>query len=352
VSAKSQEQQRADKETVDVLIVGAGPAGLQAACTAQDLGLTHRILDRRGLAHSFVEYPQTLRFFSPPDEMAVGGVPFPMRGGDKPTREDILPYFRAVVRARHLNLSLWERITDFRREGDLFRLQTVREPDGDAGSVYCGRSMVLASGVWDVPNRLTCPGASLPHVISRFHEPTEFFGMDALVVGGGNSAVYASLALSEAGARVTFAMRRPPVAYQSHLRPFVVRDLEIAVEEKKVDLRVGAIVARIEPETAWLQPAEYDPEHPLGGKPVGEPYPIPAHFVFALLGQRTDTALFERMGLCLQPDGRPQRDPETYETNVPGVYVAGSLAGGDIDIIITGRRQTAGVVRRIAEKLK
>ncbi|HLV80256.1 MAG TPA: NAD(P)-binding domain-containing protein [Chthonomonadaceae bacterium] len=345
-------QQASEPEIVDVLIVGAGPAGLQAACTAQDLGLTHRILDRRGLAHSFVEYPQTLRFFSPPDEMAVGGVPFPMRGGEKPAREDILPYFRAVALSRQLQLATWERICDFGREGDLFRVQTVREPDGDPGSLYYGRAIVLASGVWDVPNRLACPGASLPHVQCRFHEPTEFFGMDVLVVGGGNSAVYAALALAEAQARVTVAMRRPPVAYQSHLRPFVVRDLEIAVEEKKVDLRVGEIVARIEPETAWLQPATYDPTHPLGGQPAGEPYPVLARFVFALLGQRPDTALFAQMGLCLQPDGRPQRDPETYETNVPGIYMAGSLAGADIDIIITGRRQTAGVVRRIAENLR
>ncbi|HZO90237.1 MAG TPA: NAD(P)-binding domain-containing protein, partial [Chthonomonadaceae bacterium] len=172
-----------------------------------------------------------------------------------------------------------------------------------------------------------------------------------LVVGGGNSAVNAALMLSEARARVIFAMRRPPVAYQSHLRPFVVRDLEFAVNEKKVDLRTGMIVARIEPQVAWLQPAEYDPAHPLGGRPTGEPYPVPARFVFALLGQRGDTTLFRKMGLCLQPDGRPERDPETFETNVPGVFVAGSLAGGKIDIIVTAREQVAGVIHRIAERL-
>ncbi len=339
------------QDAVDVLIVGAGPAGLHAACTAQDLGLTYRVIDRRGLAHSFVEYPQALRFFSPPDEMAIGGVPFPMRGGEKPAREDILPYFRAVAAYRKLNLSLWERITDIRRDGEQFVLQTVQEPNDDVPHAYRGRFLILASGVWDVPVCLTCPGAILPHVASRFHEPTEYFGMDVLVVGGGNSAVNAALMLSEAHARVTLAMRRPPVAYQSHLRPFVVRDLEFAVEEKKVTLHTGVIVARIEPQTAWLQSADYDPLHPLGGNPTGDPFPIPARFVFALLGQRSDTTLFERLGLCLEPDSRPARDPETFETNVPGVYVAGSLAGSKIDIILTGREQAAGVVRRIAERL-
>src|ERR1700722_17171850 len=118
-------------EVFDILIIGAGPAGIHAACVAQDLGLTHRIIDRRGLAHSFVEYPQTLRFFSPPDEMEVGGVPLPMRGGEKPSREDILPYFRALAHYRQLRLSLWEQITDVQHEGDVFTIHTVREPNRD-----------------------------------------------------------------------------------------------------------------------------------------------------------------------------------------------------------------------------
>jgi thioredoxin reductase (NADPH) len=349
---RSEEENAQMDEVCDILIVGAGPAGLHAACTAQDFGLMHRIIDRRGLAHSFVDYPQTMRFFSPPDEMEVGGVPFPMRGGEKPAREDILPYFRAVAAYRRLNLSLWERITDIRRDGGLFVVQTLLEPNADQARIYRGRFLVLASGVWDVPVRLACPGADLPHVLARFYEPTEFFGMDVLVVGGGNSAVNAALMLSEAHAIVTLAMRRPPVAYQSHLRPFVVRDLEFAVRDGKVALHAGTIVSRIEPQTAWLQPVDYDRDHPLGGRPTGDATPVPARFIFALLGQRADREILERVGLCLEPDGRPRRDPETFETNIPGLYVAGSLAGEKIDIILTGREQTAGVVRRIAERLR
>lgn len=335
---------------LDVLIIGAGPAGLHAACTAQDLGLTYRVIDRRGLAHSFVDYPQTLRFFSPPDEMEIGGVPLPMRGGEKPAREDILPYFRAVASYRKLELSLWERVTGIQRENDLFTLRTAQEPNGGGERTYCGRALVLASGVWDVPVTLQCPGAGLPHVHSRFHEPTEYFGQDVLVIGGGNSAVYAALALAEARARVTFAMRRVPTPYQSHLRPFVVRDLEFAVKEKRLELHTGVRLEHIEPATAWLQPADYlgrDKE----GSPTGEPYPIPARFVFALLGQRSDTRLFRLLDLCVEPDGRPARDPQTFETNVPNVFVAGSLAGEKIDIILTGREQAAGVIRRIAERM-
>lgn len=338
-------------EISDLLIVGAGPAGLHAACTAQDLGLSHRVIDRCGLVHSFVEYPQSLRFFSPPDEMEVGGVPFPMRGGEKPAREDILPYFRAVAAYRKLNLSLWERIVDIRREDNLFVVTTHTQPNGDTTQTYTGRTLLLASGVWDTPNRLPCPGAQSPHVFSRFYEPTEYFGLDVLVVGGGNSAVNAALMLSEAHARVTLAMRRPPAAYQSHLRPFVVRDLQFAVDDGKVALHAGTRVARIEPQIAWLEPIAYDPAHPEYGETTGEAYPVPARFVFALLGQRSDTTLFRQLGLCLEPDGRPSRNSETFETNVPGVYVAGSAAGEKIDIILTGRKQTADVVRYIAAHL-
>jgi thioredoxin reductase (NADPH) len=209
---------------------------------------------------------------------------------------------------------------------------------------------VLASGVWDVPNCLACPGADLPHVRSRFHEPTEFFGQDVLVVGGGNSAVYAALSLAEAHARVHYAMRRPPVAYQSHLRPFVVRDLEFAVEEKRLTLHSGVRVARIEPDRTWLQPAVYT-EDESDCRPTGEEFAVPARFVFALLGQRADPSLFQQLGLGIEPDGRPARDAETFETSVPNVFVAGSLAGSKIDIIIRGREQ-AGVVKRIADRLR
>lgn len=339
-------------EVVDLLIVGAGPAGLHAGCTAQELGLTYRIVDRRGLAHSFVEYPQCLRFFSPPDEMEIGGVPLPMRGGDKPTREDILPYFRAAAHSRKLNLSLWEQITDVHRNGDLFEVQTLSEPNREVRRLYRARFLLLSCGVWDLSHRLDCPGADLPHVHYRFYEPTEYFGMDVLVVGGGNSAVHAALALSEAHANVIMAMRRPPVAYQSHLRPFVVRDLQFAVDEGKVDLRTGVKVTRIEANQAWLQPFEYDAEHEERGLVHGEPYAVPARFVFALLGQRADPAFFHQLGLCVERDGRPARDQETFETNVPGIYVAGSLAGEKIDIILTGRRQTADTVRRIAQRIQ
>lgn len=338
-------------ELLDLLIIGAGPSGIHAACVAQDLGLSYCVIDRFGLAHSFVEYPQAIRFFSPPDEMEVGGVPFPMRGGEKPSREDILPYFRAVAAYRKLNLSLWERVANIRQQDGVFTLTTVAEPHQQTSRTYQSRFIVLASGVWDVPNKLNCQGADLPHVYYRFHEPTEYYGCAALVVGGGNSAIHAALTLSEAHARVTLAMRREPVPFQSHLRPFVVRDLQFAVDAGRVLLHAGVRIHRIEPGKAWLQPSDYNADHLDLAEPSGEPFAVEAQFVFALTGQRSDAVLFRQLGLDSEPDGRPVRDPDTFETQVSGVYVIGSLAGQKIDIIIAGREQSAAVVNTIASRI-
>ncbi len=336
----------------DLLIFGAGPAGLQAACTAQELGLHCRVIDRRGLAHSFVEYPQTLRFFSPPDEMSVGGVPFPMRGGDKPTREDILPYFRAVARYKNLPLSLWERITEVKREGETYTVKTLLQPNEDETRHYKAKAILLAAGVWDLPNGLNCPGAELSHVFCRFHEPTEFYGMPVVVAGGGNSAATAAMMLAEAHAQVTLVMRRVPAAYQNGLRPFVLRDLEFFVEEGKINLITEARIARIEPQTVWVEPFAYDETHEERGLSAGAAYSLPARFVFALTGHRSDPAFLERIGLCLNEEGRPISDTQTHETNLPNIFVAGALADKKIDIILTSREKTAETVKRIAERLK
>ena len=341
-----------DVKTYDLIIIGAGPSGLHAACTAQTLGMSSLIIDRKGLAHSFYEYPQTLRFFSPPDEMEVGGVPLPMRGGEKPTREDILPYFRAVAEFKHLEMALWERVADFRREGDAYCVVTRTQPNDDIERTYRGRAVLLATGFWDRPNGLDCPGEHLPHVFNRFHEPTGFYRMPVLVVGGGNSAAFAAMSLAEAKAEVTLAMRRPPEAFQSGLRPFVLRDLNFFVEEGKIKLIPAARVSCVEPHQAWLEPFEYDKAKERCGMPVGKPYAVPARFVFSLTGQKSDTDFLKKIGLCVGEDGRPANDPETLETNLPNVFVSGSLADRKIDIIITSRQRVEETVNLIAARLQ
>ena len=350
----------ADSQDVDVVILGAGPAGLSCACACIDRGLSYVVVDRGGLAQSFFEYPHALRFFSPPDEMEIGGVPLPVAGGEKPNREQFLAYLRGVVRARGIELYTWEQVETFAREPDgTFTLRTRLVPAGGGERTVRARAVVLASGVWAEPVPLGVPGGDGPNVFSDFLEPTRFLGQEVLVVGGGNSAVGAALSLMEARAKVTLSMRRPPKDYRSGLRPFVRRDLGFAVDEGKLDLRAETIVTEITPRSATLQPVRYTGtedlwEGTMGDyERVGEPYLIPCRFVFALLGHRADSRfLADVMGLGLRDDGRPEAGRDTWETPIPNVFLAGSLADRTIDIVFRIRPQSEQVVAAIAERLR
>ncbi|MBV9852284.1 MAG: NAD(P)-binding domain-containing protein [Armatimonadetes bacterium] len=337
-----------ENSPLDLLIVGAGPAGLAAGCAAQDAGLRFLIVERAGLVQSLVEHPQQIRYFSPADELAIGGVPFPMAGGHKPTREDALAYYRAVAASRRLPLATWEEVTDVRRDADgLFHVRSVRRvaQEGETAE-RTTRFLLVCSGTFPNPRRLDVPGGDLPKVLLKLDDPTPFFGRDVLVYGGGNSAATAGMTLAEAGANVTVAMRRAPSDFQSHLRPFIVRDLKIMAEEKRLRLISDVRVSRVEPSCVELVHAEYgkDPE------PEAGLFYLPNDFVFALIGQTADVRLFAHLGVPLAHDGLPEYDEKTAETAVPGLYVAGSLSRANI--ILESRRRAVEIVAEIVERLR
>ena len=332
-------------ELLDLLIIGAGPAGLAAACAAQDAGLSHVVVERRGPVQSLVDHPQQIRYFSPADELAIGGIPFFTAGGHKPTREDALAYYRAVAATRKLNLATWEEVVAVRREDEHFIVGSERRLAGEGESVERrARFLVVCAGTFPNPRRLDLPGADLPKVLSYLADPTPFFGRDVLVVGGGNSAATAAMTLAEAGARVTLAMRRAPAEFQSHLRPFIVRDLTIMAEERRLTLLPDARVRRIEGRSVHLVcGVPYEAATPEIG---GDERVLPNDFVFALLGHTADPVLFGRLGVPLTPDGLPVYDETTAETPVPGIYIAGSLSRANI--ILESRRRAVEIVARIA----
>jgi thioredoxin reductase (NADPH) len=332
---------------LDLLIVGAGPAGLAAGCAAQDAGLEFVIVERAGPVQSLVGHPQQIRYFSPADELAIGGIPFPMAGGHKPTREDALAYYRAVAATRRLPLATWEEVTDVSRDADgVFRVRSVRRVSQDGEVVErSARHLLVCSGTFPNPRPLDVPGGDLAKVLLKLDDPTPYFGRDVLVYGGGNSAATAAMTLAEAGARTTIAMRRPPVEFQSHLRPFIVRDLKIMAEEKRLTLLTDVRVTRVEPGCVELVHAAYDAEP----GPDAERLRLPNDFVFALLGQTADLGLFAHLGVPLAPDGLPLYDEETAETAVPGLYVAGSLSRANI--ILESRRRAVEIVGEVRDRL-
>ncbi|BDI30978.1 hypothetical protein CCAX7_30290 [Capsulimonas corticalis] len=330
-------------DLLDLFIVGAGPAGLAAACAAQDAGLTYLVVERQGVVQSLVDHPQQIQYFSPSDEMAIGGVPFFAPGGHKPTREQALAYYRAVAATRKLNLATWEEVIAAERVGEPaanegFLIKTQRRIAGEGETrVWRARTLLVCAGTFPNPRPLRVPGAHLPKVLARLADPTPYFGRDVLVVGGGNSAATAGMTLAEAGARVTVAMRRAPVDFQNHLRPFIVRDLNIMAEEKRLTLLTNVCVAGVGSKSVHLVPV-------TGSEPAFE---LPNDFVFAMLGHTADMTLFHRLGLPLADDGLPIYDDETAETPTPGIYVAGSLSRANI--ILESRRRAVEIVERLVK---
>jgi len=338
---------------LDLLIVGAGPAGLAASCAAQEAGLSHVVVERHGPVQSLVEHPQQIRYFSPADELAVGGVPFPVPGGHKPTREDALAYYRAVASSRNLPLATWEEVTDIRRVGPAppegsFQVRSVRRRAGEGEAVERrARFLLVCTGTFPNPRLLDVPGAEMGKVFTRLDDPTPFFGRDVLVVGGGNSAATGAMTLAEAGARVTVAMRRAPADFQSHLRPFIVRDLTIMADEKRLTLLTDVRVMGITPTAVELAHVAYDEARP---DTEADHWTLPNDFVFAQIGHTADRTLFAHLGVPLAPDGLPIYDEETSESCVTGLYLAGSLSRANI--ILESRRRAVQIVAHVAGRLK
>ncbi|MDR3708270.1 MAG: NAD(P)-binding domain-containing protein [Capsulimonadaceae bacterium] len=325
-----------DAEAFDLIIVGAGPIGLAAACAAREARLRYVVIDKAGICQSITEFAPRQSFYSPADELEIGGVPFPIAGDEKPRREDTLAYYRAVVASLRLNIRSWERVDAVRPDGDGLAVTTVQEPDGAWTRVAQARNVLLANGVWDQPRRLDVPGAALRKVISRYIDPTPYYGRNCLVVGGGNSAAEVAMALSKAGAHTRMAMIEGNWD-ACHLRPFVLREMLLIVEERKVLPQFCCRVARIDVASVTL-------ETPAGAETIDN------DFVFAMIGNDPDTRLLEAAGVeVCEGDRRPVYDEATFETRVPGLYVAGSITREPH--IVNGRPRATKIVNDIAKRL-
>jgi thioredoxin reductase (NADPH) len=323
-------------EILDLVIVGAGPIGLAAACTAQDAKLSSICIDKGGLCQTISEFAPRQSFYSPADELEIGGVPFPIASDEKPRREDALAYYRAVVSSRKLPLRTWERVIRLRREGDILAVTTRQEPDEAWELQYRARTVILASGVWDQPRTLDVPGAHLKKVRIRYEDPTPYYGKKCLVVGGGNSAAEVAMALSRAGAETTIALVEESWD-ACRLRPFVLRELLILVEERRIAPLFRTSVRRIETDIVHL-------EGPEGETSVAN------DFVFTMIGNVPDIAFLQDAEIAIDPaDSKPLYDESTFETGVPGVYVAGSISREAH--IVNGRPRAVKIVRHIAQVL-
>lgn len=292
------------------IIVGAGPIGLACAISAKHRGIDPLVIDAGALANSIVRYPINMTFFTTPERLEIGGHPL-VCAGAKATREEALKYYRGVVRTENIRVQTYAKFVGVTRtaHGLDCDIETRTGPE-----TIQATKLVLATGYFDHPNRLGVAGEDLPHVHHYFDEAHLSYGLDVVVIGGKNSAVEAALQLFRAGARTTIVYRGTtwPKSVKYWLRP----DLENRIKAGEISARLGTHVAAITPREVRV--------HGLGAREG-----IPADRVYPLIGFHPDLALFDRIGIAYDREsGRPEIDPETLETSVPGVYVAGSVTAG------------------------
>ena len=297
----------AEKPAFDVLVIGAGPVGLACALEAQRQGLRVAVIDKGALVNSIVGYPTNMEFFSTPELLEIGGYPFPT-SSYKPLREDALDYYHRVAKSEKLNLHLYNRVLTLEGEAGNFTVQTEQGP-------LHTQSVVVATGFFDVPNRLPVPGADLPHVSYYYKEPYAHVGRDVVVIGAKNSAAKAALQLTRAGARVTMLVRGADIS--ESVKYWIRPDLLNRIAE-------GRITAHFQTQVEAIHPGAVEALTPDGR------ITVPANFVYALTGYRPDYALLQALGVPLADDAArtPLYDPDTHESARPGVYLAGTVCGG------------------------
>jgi thioredoxin reductase (NADPH) len=323
----------------DVVVVGAGPAGLAVAIAAEQARLSCEVLEKGVLVNAIFSFPHGMTFFTTPELLEIGGLPL-VTPYEKPTRVEALKYYRRVVDTYGLKVALCEEVTSVEKDGEAFRV-TARstEPEGSASPLERtrrARNVVFATGYYDHPNRLGVPGEERPHVSHYYDEPHPFYRKQVVVVGGKNSAAIAALELYRAGASVTLVHRRDGLS--DRIKYWIRPDIENRIKE-------GSIAARFETRVVEITPRHVVVETP-GGREK-----IEADAVFLLTGYHPDPELLGRAGVRVDDEVlRPEHHPETFETNVPGIYVAGSIVSGrntNLTFIETGRFHGAAIVKAI-----
>lgn len=321
----------------DLVIIGAGPAGLAVGIAASDAGLDYEIIEKGVLVNSVFNFPPGMTFFTTPDLLEIGKLPF-VTPYEKPTRHEALRYYRRVVDAYQLQIAFGEEVVaitpDQSEDGSLFIVDT-RSKKGVRRGVRA-RNVVFAVGYYDRANLLNVPGEDLPHVRHYYGDPHEHYRERVLVVGGKNSAAIASLELYRAGAQVTLVHRGATLS--DRIKYWIRPDIDNRIKEGSVTAYFESKVVEIRPTAALIE------------LPGGERKEIPADTVLLLTGYHPDFELFRAAGVELGEKCAPLFNPETMETNVPGLFVAGGIVGGlDTGLIFieNGRFHGDKIVQRI-----
>lgn len=302
-----------NESLVDLAVIGAGPTGMACAIEAQRAGFTVILIDKGCLCNSLFHYPSNMTFFTTPELLEIGDIPFPSPN-QKPSRDEALEYYRKVAEHYRLDVRQYETVGRVTGSDGNFTVHTVDRFSRPI--THRARKLVVATGYYDLPNYLGIPGEGLNKVSHYYHDPHPYYGLDVLVIGGKNSAAIAALDLWRHGARVTLVHRGPEM--HRHVKYWILPDINNRIKNGEITAFFSSHVVGITEDDVTLATLE------------GE-RTLPNQFVFALTGYQPDFSFLESLGVQLDEsnDRCPACDPATLESNVPGIYLAGVVIAGE-----------------------
>lgn len=291
---------------LDILIIGGGPIGIACGLAAQKAGLSFVIVEKGCLVNSLYNYPSTMTFFSTSEKLEIGGIPF-VTISNKPTRAEALEYYRRVATSNHLPINLFEEVTGVQKLDEIFTITTSK-------AIYQAKRVILSTGFYDIAVKLNIPGEDLPKVKHYYKDPHYYAMQKVVVVGSSNSAIDVALETYRKGAEVTLVVRGSEISQR--VKYWVRPDILNRIKE-------GRIKAYFHSNLKAVREREVDVETPEGT------ITIQNDFVMAMTGYRPNFEFLKKLGIELTDDKYiPHYNPETMETNLPGLYLAGVVCGG------------------------
>ncbi len=294
-----------------VIIIGAGPCGLSAALQLKRYGVNPLIIEKGNVVNSIYHYPTHQTFFSSSEKLEIGDVPF-ISERQKPVRNEALTYYRTVAERNQLRINSYEKVVDGHKNSNKFILTTEKQ-DGTITN-YEAKYVIIATGYYDQPNMLHIEGEELPKVFHYFKEAHPFYQKKIVVIGGKNSAVDATLELVKAGAEVTVIYRGD--SYSKSIKPWILPLFDSLIQKGIVKMIFNGNVTKITNEHVFYEVNQKE-------------YKLENDFVFAMTGYHPDYTFLQKFHIERDDEtGRPHFHPETMETNVENVYIAGVIAAG------------------------
>lgn len=317
------------------IIVGAGPCGLSCALELQRYNIKPLIIEKGNIVETIFRFPTHQTFFSTSKNLEIGDFPF-ITDRFKPVRNEALAYYREVVERNKLRINPFEKVMNITKKNDLFYLYTNKNGQEIQ---YIARNVIIATGYYDQPQYLNIPGENLPKVMHYFKEGHPYYNTDVVIIGGKNSAVDAALALYKAGANITVLYRGS--TYSSSIKPWILPDFDSLVNEGKIFMEFNANVTEIT-ENNVIYHVNDEVKH------------IKNDFVFAMTGYQPNIPFLKKIGVTVDNvTGKPEKDENTFETNIPNLYIAGVIISGfngNETFIENGRWHGKAIAASISQK--